>query len=99
MNSLSISKPKNFEPSDGVSTEGVSMPPAQTPAAFTVRYPCLIAAINSRDTSEISVASGYGSVMVLVNGLEPLPIRLQGDRSTIGAKPAYLAGQRGLEPR
>lgn len=45
------------------------------------------------------VASGYGSVMVLVNGLEPLPIRLQGDCSTIGAKPAYLAGQRGLEPR
>lgn len=37
--------------------------------------------------------------MVLVNGLEPLPIRLQGDRSTIGAKPAYLAGQRGIEPR
>lgn len=37
--------------------------------------------------------------MVLVNGLEPLPIRLQGDCSTIGAKPAYLAGQRGLEPR
>lgn len=28
--------------------------------------------------------------MVLVNGLEPLPIRLQGDCSTIGAKPAIL---------
>lgn len=50
-------------------------------------------------TDEFRIASGYGSVMVLVNGLEPLPIRLQGDRSTIGAKPAYLAGQRGLEPR
>lgn len=37
--------------------------------------------------------------MVLVNGVEPLPIRLQGDCSTIGAKPACLAGQRGLEPR
>lgn len=36
--------------------------------------------------------------MVLVNGLEPLPIRLQGDRSTIGAKPAKLAGQEGFEP-
>lgn len=50
-------------------------------------------------TDEFRIASGYGSVMVLVNGLEPLPIRLQGDRSTIGAKPACLAGQRGLEPR
>lgn len=50
-------------------------------------------------TDEFMIASGYGSVMVLVNGLEPLPIRLQGDCSTIGAKPAYLAGQRGLEPR
>lgn len=37
-------------------------------------------------------------ICVLVNGLEPLPIRLQGDCSTIGAKPAYLAGPRGLEP-
>ena len=37
--------------------------------------------------------------LVPVNGFEPLPIHLQGDRSTIGAKPAYLAGQRGLEPR
>ena len=50
-------------------------------------------------TDEFMIASGYGSVMVLVNGLEPLPIHLQGDCSTIGAKPAYLAGQRGLEPR
>lgn len=50
-------------------------------------------------TDEFRIASGYGSVMVLVNGLEPLPIRLQGDCSTIRAKPAYLAGQRGLEPR
>lgn len=50
-------------------------------------------------TDEFRIASGYGSVMVLVNGLEPLPIRLQGDCSTIGAKPACLAGQRGLEPR
>lgn len=33
---------------------------------------------------------------MLVNGFESLPIRLQGDCSTIGAKPAYLAGQRGL---
>lgn len=37
--------------------------------------------------------------LVPVNGFEPLPIHLQGDRSTIGAKPACLAGQRGLEPR
>ena len=36
--------------------------------------------------------------MVPVNGLEPLPIRLQGDRSTIRAKLAYLAGQEGFEP-
>ena len=50
-------------------------------------------------TDEFRIASGYGSVMVLFNGLEPLPIRLQGDRSTIGAKTACLAGQRGLEPR
>ncbi|EDT6681201.1 hypothetical protein AH295_004774, partial [Salmonella enterica subsp. enterica] len=27
-------------------------------------------------TDEFRIASGYGSVMVLVNGLEPLPIRL-----------------------
>ncbi len=38
----------------------------------------------------------YTGYMVLVNGLEPLPIRLQGDCSTIGAKPAYLAGRHGI---
>lgn len=36
--------------------------------------------------------------LVPVNGLEPLPIRLQGDRSIIRAKLAYLAGQEGFEP-
>ncbi|SBN30585.1 hypothetical protein KPMX200_350015 [Klebsiella pneumoniae] len=36
--------------------------------------------------------------MVPANGLEPLPIRLQGDCSTIGAKPANLVEPDGIEP-
>ncbi|STK93640.1 Uncharacterised protein [Escherichia coli] len=50
------------------------MPPAHTPAAFTVRYPCLIAAINSRDTSEISV-SGKTQTDIVMSWLSTICIR------------------------